>query len=253
MFNLRLDTVRAIHEATRSMPPIPLDDAVWPESWKRVEYKEYEHFPTHTLPPPAGPATGLMDVLRERATVRSFNVHAPLSLGTLSTFLYWSCGKKESGPEARESKRFYPSGGARYPLEVYFYHMGSDELPRGVYHYNVLHHTIERLIHVRDIERHFKSFSAYPWVHEPPLYIFITALFERNVRKYGERGYRFVLFEAGALLQNIYLVAGALSLGCSPIGSALDEKFAALCDLREDEQFLLSVVIGEPASVVRQK
>jgi SagB-type dehydrogenase family enzyme len=56
------------------------------------------------------------------------------------------------------------------------------------------------------------------------LTIFITALFERTVFKYGERGYRFILLEAGHVAQNINLVAAALGLGCLNIGGFFDRE-----------------------------
>ena len=40
-------------------------------------------------------------------------------------------------------------------------------------------------------------------VRDASLVIFITGLFERSIVKYGERGYRFVLLEAGHVAQNL--------------------------------------------------
>src|SRR5690606_26314849 len=43
--------------------------------------------------------------------------------------------------------------------------------------------------------------------------------FERAVRAHGDRGYRYVHFEAGAMGQRMYLAAEALGLGATGIGA----------------------------------
>jgi SagB-type dehydrogenase family enzyme len=56
------------------------------------------------------------------------------------------------------------------------------------------------------------------------LIVFITAIFERSIFKYGDRGYRFVFLEAGHVGQNINLVTNALGLGCTNIGGFFDRQ-----------------------------
>jgi SagB-type dehydrogenase family enzyme len=52
----------------------------------------------------------------------------------------------------------------------------------------------------------------------------ISACFERQRIKYGERTYRFALLEAGHLAQNLLLVGTALGLGTLPVGGFLDDE-----------------------------
>jgi SagB-type dehydrogenase family enzyme len=54
------------------------------------------------------------------------------------------------------------------------------------------------------------------------LLIFISAVFERSIIKYGDRGYRFILLEAGHVAQNMSLLANSLGLGCVTIGGFFD-------------------------------
>jgi SagB-type dehydrogenase family enzyme len=63
------------------------------------------------------------------------------------------------------------------------------------------------------------------------LIIFLTAIFERSTFKYGERGYRFILLEAGHVAQNLNLVANALGLGCANIGGYFDREIDDLLEL----------------------
>jgi SagB-type dehydrogenase family enzyme len=54
--------------------------------------------------------------------------------------------------------------------------------------------------------------------------VFITAFFERTIFKYGDRGYRFILLEAGHVAQNLNLVSNALGLGSLNIGGFFDRE-----------------------------
>jgi SagB-type dehydrogenase family enzyme len=79
------------------------------------------------------------------------------------------------------------------------------------------------------------------------LVIILTGLFAKTTFKYGERGYRFVLFEAGHIAQNILLEATALGLGAVPVAGFVDDEVNALIDLNGvDEASLYLIVVGQP-------
>jgi SagB-type dehydrogenase family enzyme len=59
----------------------------------------------------------------------------------------------------------------------------------------------------------------------------VTALFGRSTFKYGPRGYRFVLLEAGHVAQNINLTASALKLGSLNLGGFIDRETDAFLHL----------------------
>lgn len=52
----------------------------------------------------------------------------------------------------------------------------------------------------------------------------VDAVFERSTFKYGDRGYRYALLEAGHVAQNLNLAATALNYGCVNIGGFFDRK-----------------------------
>ena len=83
-------------------------------------------------------------------------------------------------------------------------------------------------------------------LREANLVVMISGIFQRTMWKYGQRGYRFVLFEAGHLGQNLYLVAAALGLGPVAIGGFFDDEVHELARLPSDEQVLYMVCIGQP-------
>jgi SagB-type dehydrogenase family enzyme len=72
---------------------------------------------------------------------------------------------------------------------------------------------------------------------------------ERAVRAYGDRGYRYVHFEAGAIGQRLYLAAEALGLGATGIGAFYDEEVHRYLSLAPERgQVVYHFAIGYPVS-----
>jgi SagB-type dehydrogenase family enzyme len=70
---------------------------------------------------------------------------------------------------------------------------------------------------------------------------------DRAARTYGDRGYRYVHFEAGAIGQGLYLAAEALGLGATGIGAFYDEEVHRHLNLEPDQgQVIYHFAIGYP-------
>jgi len=236
--------ILSLHNETKKPMGIPTDEDEWPDSWKIVEFKEYPRMQKFQLPHPANIDSKFQDVLLTRQSRRMFNSRSTLQSDELSSLLFWSSGIRKNKEIPEQSVRFYPSGGARYPIEIYFYFKGNDTIPCGIYHYNVKHHYLEGLP-VADAEAEVKSLATYPFAYDAAAFFFLTAVFNRSMHKYKERGYRFTLFEAGCMLHNFYLVAETLHLGCCGIGSTFDDEVAEILDLDVRIEYpVLSFVAG---------
>ena len=234
----------ALHEETKKPVQVPSDSDKWPESWKKVEFKEYKRFPKFLLPEPKQLSTSLQNVLENRRSRREFDKEGTLTSEEISSLLFWAAGIKENRENPEKSTRFHPSGGARYPLEIYLYFRGNPEIPEGFYHYNIKGHHLESLP-VENPAEAVRSLPTYDFAYDAPLFIFITAIFDRTMRKYSERGYRFANLEAGVVFENFYLVAEALGLAACGIGSALDKKLEEILELEDDvESYLTALVFG---------
>src|SRR3989338_6993637 len=83
-----------------------------------VAYKTYPLSARTPLPKPTPLAGGLSGILTERQTCRDLS-HRPLPLDVIGNLLYWSAGHVSVSEEGGRSRRPYPSGGARYPIECY--------------------------------------------------------------------------------------------------------------------------------------
>ena len=70
---------------------------------------------------------------------------------------------------------------------------------------------------------------------------------DRATRTYGERGYRYVHFEAGAIGQRMYLAAESLGLGATGIGAFYDDQVHHYLNLTPEQgQVVYHFAIGYP-------
>ena len=211
----------------------------WPKEWTTIYYKGYSRFEEILLPKPLVSGNiSLKTSLFERSSRREFS-KLPITLSELSTLLYYSAGEKKDKKHVLPRSRFYPSPGARYPLEVYLISRKS-ELPRGVYHYYIKNHSLERLLSFKKFE--FRKYFNQSWIEKSGIIILITAVFKRNAIKYGDRGYRHVLVESGHMAQNFYLLSSALNLYCCGIGGYVDDELNKLIDVDGVEESVVYVL-----------
>jgi SagB-type dehydrogenase family enzyme len=141
-----------------------------------------------------------------------------------------------------------PSGGGLYPLELYVIASRVANLDAGIYHYNAFCHLLER---VREgaMPPHLLSelFMRQPYVADSAFVLILAAVFDRSLWKYEDRGYRYLLFEAGHVAQNCNLAAAALGLGAVNLGGFFDADLISFLHLDgEEESPLYAIAVGQP-------
>lgn len=212
-------------------------------------FKEYLDRPPITLPTPRLPVTPFAQLLRERCSCRRF-ASQPLRSSQLSAVLLAAYGTFETvrlGP-LEQVNRPVPSGGGLYPLELYAVILHCDDVRPGIYHFNPLHHALEEIkpgapppVFVSEL------FMTQPYVAEASCLLVTTTVVGRSMWKYEDRGYRYILFEAGHVAQNIALAAAAVGLGSLHLGGFFDLDLAALLELDPETEVPLYVTaIGAP-------
>lgn len=206
-------------------PPIAVDPNEWPIEWETVSYKQYPRLPKVSLPSHQLPQKNLEKLILQRSSERDFQRRA-ISLEALSSLLKYSVGIV-----GENEKRAHPSAGARFPLEVYVLSLAPSHLPTGVYHYNPKEHLLDVLWERPFSDDDIQQLFSYKWVMNASFVVILTAVFQRNQMKYGERGYRYILLEAGHASQNFYLVSTALSLKCCAIVGTRDQVVESLLDI----------------------
>jgi SagB-type dehydrogenase family enzyme len=181
------------------------------------------------LPAAQIPNTGFADLLAARRSARAFEP-STMTLGALATVLYCAYGVMPPRGEGQATKyRAVPSGGAMYPLDVFVFARAVDGLPRAVYQYLPVDHALSEVSAFDDAPEWESIFTQDDVVHCPAL-IIIAASFHRTRMKYGLRGYRFALLEAGHVGQNIMLAATALDIGVRPVGGYYDSQVDGAID-----------------------
>lgn len=242
---MNIDFSKLFHRVSKNGAGIPADISQWPKTWTTIFYKTYELLTVHTLSrkvPEHDP--GLFSSIARRKSGRAF-APVPITKEELSTLLLYSCGEIIGGESS--TKRAQPSAGERYPVEAYvLVFRPQDDLPTGIYHYNVREHTLEcicvREFTKSDIEKLF----VYPWAQDAATVLILTGVFSRTKEKYGQRGYRYALLEAGHIGQNVYLVSGALGLQCCGMGGSYDTAIEELLDIDgEHESVLYTLAVGK--------
>lgn len=219
----------------------------WPEAWKKTYYKAYIRFPMVSLPKPTIFQTNnLIDLLRERRSVRQF-IKQPMSLNSLSNILYYSAGINNKFSSSKSDKRFYPSAGARYPLEIYPIIMNCKGIQNGVYHYHLKTHSLELILKPPFLGITFKQFNQL-WLKKAAVLLLVTAVFDRTEMKYKDRGYRHILTEYGHLAQNLYLTGTAEEMGVCSIGGFIENGLNKILDINGIDESVIGVVaLGTPS------
>ena len=188
-------------------------------------------------------------VLSRRLSTRAFTL-APMSLAIVGRLLHTGYGMR--GYRRMEGEWTYdrpcPSAGGRYPLELYVAAQAVNGLPDGLYHYDALAHELEQ-IHLGPVHASIADATLDPeLIRDANLVFLISAVFQRTMWKYGQRGYRYVWLEAGHLGQNLYLVATALDLGAVALGGFFDAEVNRVVRLPEggEEEIIYLVTVGQP-------
>jgi SagB-type dehydrogenase family enzyme len=129
--------------------------------------------------------------------------------------------------DVEQALRPWPSAGGLYPLDIYVIARNVTGLDAGLYHHNGLTSELERL-DARPPEAILgDAFFWQEFLVEAAAVVVFSAVFERTVAKYGERGYRLVLLDAGHAAQNALLTAEQLDIPSVAVGGFDDDAFAA--------------------------
>lgn len=209
-----------------------------------------------TIPLPATdlePILGLAQAMRCRYSVRAWE-RVPMSIEQLGTLLRLSAGVVRVGELGRK-KAYYraaPSGGGRYPIEIYPIVFRVQGLAPGVYHYNCQDHFLDVLQQSEETESHFLKCLTFPdYVQGCAVLLVMTAILERTMSKYSDRGYRYILLETGHIAQNFCLLATGLGLGTLCLAGYQDqmmEQSLWIDGLSESAMYVIA--IGSPAATV---
>jgi len=224
-----------------------------------TQYHQDREYPLQrriVLPEPTIPDSPFSTLVRDRRSRRNFR-RRPLALQEVSALLFCALGETgrltvafEDDLPVEASLRSIPSGGALHPTRIFAVLLQQGELAPGVYHYDAPEHSLELVKPLldADIEALFAAFPIHPHVvdlTQASGICFITTKFWRTRAKYGPRGYRYCLQEAGAACQNLSLTAVALGLAHVVLGGFYDDEVHSALEIDGvDHAVITAVAVG---------
>ena len=228
------------HDETKyqreSMPRGGLNWASQPFPYKESP-DAIKYFPLRPFSQKTGKS--FWEAISQRRSTREFS-DQPITFSELSQLIWATQGitLKARGFEFRAS----PSAGALYPIETYLVVNRVEEIPRGLYHYNVKE---AQLILLKDGQFGLELCRAglgQEMLEEAACVFVWTAIVERSKWKYRERAYRYIYMDVGHIGQTLYLAATALNLGCCTVGAFFDEEIDRVIGV--DGKNEISVYLG---------
>ncbi|MSQ93164.1 MAG: SagB/ThcOx family dehydrogenase [Gemmataceae bacterium] len=230
-----------------------LDRTTWPEirdqilQFEHVEslseprsYPGYPHWPLAHVSARLWPP--LDRVLRARRSQRRLGTDLP-ARKTLSRLLLFA-----HGVHAELARGPVPSSGGLQSLELYLVNFATGWLPTGLYHYDRAGHHLAQI--AKDADRlHWQSIvPSLPLVEGSVLLWVLVGDGARIAKKYGPRGNRFLLLEAGHLMQNLCLLSASLGLGTVPLGGFFEGEVRRAFTLLPTDVVAYLGVLGGPAT-----
>jgi len=206
--------------------------------------KKAEKAGTVRLPEPKRKGSiSLEETIQMRRCVRKY-ADKPLSLVQVSQLLWAANGVTGRDPRFRAA----PSAGALHPLDFYVV-AGQGSvlgLEAGVWHYGVKNHELS-LVAPGDLREALCGVSLrQKHVKAAEINIVITVEYARTTKKYGSRGKRYAVLDAGFAAENLFLQVQSLGLSTCVVGAFKDGEVAEVLKLPPKRVPMLILTIGFP-------
>lgn len=175
-------------------------------------------------------------LLQNRRSLRKYLME-PITLGELA-FLLWA-GQGITAKSGNYSFRTSPSGGALYPVETYFSANLVEDLEPGIYHFDVENFALDRIRAEDQAEAVAAACLDQKFMARSAVSFLWTVIFRRSMSKYGNRGLRYVLLDAGHICQNTLVAAEATGCGGCPVAAFYDDEVNDLLGLESSEETVI--------------
>lgn len=207
-----------------------------PDSAPRT-YPGYPRVALDAVPPRLWPS--LDKGLLKRRCARELSARLP-GRRTLSRILKFS-----HGVSSRDGRGPVPSAGGLQALELYLAVLEEGWLERGLYHYDRTGHHLSRISAGATRADWESKIPSLLQTRGGSLLWILASDYERVSAKYGERGYRFLLLEAGHLMQNLCVLSASLGLSTVPMGGSFEDEVARAFKLPPGDAVLYAGVCGK--------
>jgi SagB-type dehydrogenase family enzyme len=237
-----------------SLHTTELDSTTYPE-WRdkilafeaeptALEPRTYPGYPRWPLPRVAARPWPPLDrslIGRRSSKTLSTDMPSKRDLSRLLSLAHGIHADRARGP--------VPSAGGLQALELYLVAFEQSWLPPGAYHFDRAGNHLSQIV---------PSAKRQDWVTRVPslaplkggaILFVLVGDYQRVEAKYGSRGFRFLLIEAGHLAQNLCLLASSLDLCALPLGGFFEREIARELVLPATDEVLYLLLCGKPGSV----
>ena len=205
-------------------------------------FKQYSDVEKIKLPLDWEGDKGLQEILQYRRSCRKFD-RKPLDMKEIAMLL-WAC----QGITARAGSFYFrtaPSAGALYPVETYLSVQNVETVENALYHFQPADFCLEKLKAGNSGDKVAEAALGQSFLGRAGVVFIWSAVLRRNFSKYGHRGMRYIMMDAGHICQNLLLAAEALGLGACPVAAFYDDEMNGLLDLDgEQESVIYMAAIG---------
>ena len=171
----------------------------------------------------------------ERVSVREF-LDGSLTLEDLSYLLWATQGVKEV--DYMDTFRTVPSAGARHPFETYLLINRTEGLKPGLYRFLAMDHKLMEIDLEAGVTDRVAGTTLQPELMQTCAVTFIwTAVVARMKWRYGDRGYRYIMLEAGHIGQNLYLAGQTVGAGVCTSAAFNDDEFNKVLGINGQDHF----------------
>jgi SagB-type dehydrogenase family enzyme len=216
--------------------------------------RRHPYRPVLALPAPVWPDVSLGEAVRRRRSSADLG-GADISLPELSLVLAAADGRtgEIEGPDGSLLfARSAPSGGGLKPLELVVLPLRCASLEGAAHRYDPERHALERFPATVTPDELAEALYQPAIAATCGVFVAVVAVFARTRVKYGLRGYRFALLEAGHVVHGGLLAAAALGLTSLPIGGFVDRRLERLLGLDGvRESVVYSFAVGRDGVVAR--
>ncbi|MCK5680318.1 SagB/ThcOx family dehydrogenase [bacterium] len=218
-----------------------------------VFFKNYSPCTSYTLPLPSPESflqSSLSDVIKKELQTSSDSSEIAtkhLTLNDIATLLLLtsSLTAKSTFAQGEIWYRSNASAGALYPVEFYLAFPGADDLPAGLYHYDLLKPGLNLLRQNPRLKEFFgachpqnKTFAD----SAGSATLIISTLFFRTAWKYQNRAYRYLLLDCGHALENLALALQFMEIGFEIVLNFDDSTINKNLNLEEQREVGLVAV-----------
>lgn len=149
------------------------------------------------------------------------------------------------GVNAGQGRGPTPSAGCLQALELYLVNFADGWLPLGLYHYGRGEHCLAQIAAGAVRDAWTKIVPSLSLLVGGALLWILVGDSRRVAEKYGERGLRFLILEAGHLMQNLCLMSQRIGYSTAPLGGFFERDISRAFALPADDVVLYAGVCGK--------